>query len=120
MSSFASTGGGVCCFLSNPSAVKVLGPNPSTARGAGIHINVHPKENKIIYCSGKYVIVRSIDDQSDCFVYRGHNHAATVAKFSPNGFWVASADITGNYCNEKHSTFQTLPLVNFVCILYSR
>lgn len=81
--------------MSNPAATKILGANPSTARGSGVHLNAHPKENKIIYCSGKYVIVRSLDDPSDCFVYRGHSHPTTVAKFSPNGFWVASADLSG-------------------------
>lgn len=28
-------------------------------------------------------------------VYRGHNHAASVAKFSPSGNWVASGDASG-------------------------
>ena len=82
-------------FLSSPNLVKTIGPNPATERGSGIHINCHPRENKIIYCSGKFVIVRSLDDQSDCFVYRGHLAPTTVAKFSPNGYWVASADTSG-------------------------
>jgi WD repeat-containing protein 1 (actin-interacting protein 1) len=28
-------------------------------------------------------------------VYRGHNHATSVAKFSPSGNWVASGDASG-------------------------
>eukprot|EP00953_Heterococcus_sp_UTEX-ZZ885_P023316 12821-Heterococcus_DN1.PRE.3 len=71
-------------------------PNPSTERGNNFHLGVHPKQpSKIIYPSGKYIIVRDIDDAKAGFVYRGHNSTATVAKFSPSGCWVASADITG-------------------------
>ena len=40
-------------------------------------------------------MVRNLEDPSDCFVYHGHNHPVTVAKFSPSGYWVASADDTG-------------------------
>lgn len=70
-------------------------PNPSTERGDSFHLGAHPKESKIIYPSGKFIVVRDVVKSADCFVYRGHNAKTTVAKFSPNGFWVASADITG-------------------------
>ncbi len=86
---------GANCFLSNESNVKTIGPNPSTVRGASVHINFHPRENKIIYPSGKFFVVRNLDDPSDCFIYRGHSVTTTVAKFSPNGYWVASADSSG-------------------------
>jgi len=55
----------------------------------------HPKEPRVIYPSGKSVIVRNLEDPSDCFIYHGHNNPVTVAKFSPSGYWVASADDTG-------------------------
>ncbi|CAM9495565.1 unnamed protein product, partial [Choristocarpus tenellus] len=71
------------------------GPNPSTERGNNFHLGVHPKEPKVIYPSGKFIVVRDIENPADCFVYRGHNSKTTVAKFSPNGFWVASADTAG-------------------------
>lgn len=32
---------------------------------------------------------------ADVLVYRGHNHATSVAKFSPSGNWVASGDASG-------------------------
>jgi hypothetical protein len=70
---------------------KIIGPNPATSRGAAVHINVHPNQPRIIYPSGKFIVVKSLVDPSDCFVYRGHAFPTTVAKFSPNGFWVASA-----------------------------
>jgi hypothetical protein len=72
-----------------------MGPNPTTVRGASVTVNVHPKENRIIYPSGKFIVVRSLDDPNDCFIYRGHAFPTTVAKFSPNGYWVASADTSG-------------------------
>ena len=69
---------------------KLIAPNPTTSRGQGVHVYAHPKEPRIIYPSGRYVIVKSLIDPSDSFVYRGHTQPVTVAKFSNNGFWVAS------------------------------
>jgi hypothetical protein len=88
MASFAS---GVNAFLSSPLADKIVGPNPTTTRGCAIHINFHPTQPKIIYPSGKFIIIKNLEDPSDSFVYRAHAFPTTVAKFSPNGFWVASA-----------------------------
>jgi hypothetical protein len=31
-----------------------------------------------------------VQNPADFFVYRAHNVATSVAKFSPNGYWVAS------------------------------
>ena len=92
MSGFASAAN---AFLSSRFAEKTSGPNASTARGAGIHLNCHPTLPLIIYPSGKYIVVKNLEDPSSCFIYRGHAHPTTVAKFSPNGFWVASADSAG-------------------------
>uniref|UniRef100_A0A7S1U9R9 Anaphase-promoting complex subunit 4 WD40 domain-containing protein n=1 Tax=Phaeomonas parva TaxID=124430 RepID=A0A7S1U9R9_9STRA len=82
-------------FIADARSTGTFGSSPSTERGYNVHLGTHPKENKVIYCSGKNVVVRSIDDPSDCFVYRGHNAATTVAKFAPNGYWVCSADSSG-------------------------
>jgi WD repeat-containing protein 1 (actin-interacting protein 1) len=105
----AAFNAGANCFLSNPCAEKTLGPNPSTTRGVPLFINLHPREPKMIYprylfhqtplplltlLSGKFIVVKNIDDPSDCFIYRGHTQPTTVAKFSPNGYWVASAGIS--------------------------
>lgn len=62
--------------------------------------------------------MRDIDDAKAGFVYRGHNSTATVAKFSPSGCWVASADITGKvrvwaWDNPEHS-------LKVSCLLESR
>jgi len=82
-------------FLSSPFVTKKFAPNPSTERGVPLVINSHPKENKIVYPSGKYIVVRNLDDPNDCFIYRGHANPTTVAKWSPNGFWIASGDSAG-------------------------
>lgn len=75
--------------------VATFGGHPGTERGKTIHINSHPKEARIIYASGKLIVVKNLEDPSDCFIYRGHSYPTTVAKFSPNGYWVASADTSG-------------------------
>ena len=92
MSGFSA---GANAFLKNDALVNIDGPNPVTARGQPVVINAHPKEPRIIYPSGRFIVVRNLDDPTDCFVYRGHATNTTVAKFSPNGFWVASGDISG-------------------------
>ena len=71
--------------------MKQFGPFPMTERGVPSSLYTHPKEPRVIYPSGRSVVVRGLDDPSDCFVYHGHNHPVTVAKFSPSGYWVASA-----------------------------
>lgn len=40
-------------------------------------------------------MVKNYNNPAECFIYRGHALQATVAKFSPNGYWVASADVSG-------------------------
>ncbi|CAI4215081.1 unnamed protein product [Parascedosporium putredinis] len=45
--------------------------------------------------SGKSVFLRSIDNPADCKQYTGHTSQATVARFSPSGFYVASGDAAG-------------------------
>lgn len=39
MSNFTA---GANAFLNSPHVEKNIGPNPTTERGAGLHINVHP------------------------------------------------------------------------------
>jgi len=84
------------CFLESEFKTAIFAPNPTTTRGAGVHLNCHPKEpHRIIYASGRSIVVKNILDPKDCFVYRGHNAQTTIAKFSPSGMFVASADVSG-------------------------
>ena len=85
----------MCDFLASDGLQARLVPGPSLERGHALSVKAHPKEPKLIYCFGKYVIVRSLNDAGDNFVYRGHKHAVGAAAFAPNGFWVASGDANG-------------------------
>lgn len=100
--------------VDHPSFVSHWAPNPSTERGDNLVLGTHPKEPKIIYPSGKFIVVRDVKDPTDVFVYRGHNSKTTVAKFSPNGFWVASADITGKV-RMQHSSGRDRERVSLLC-----
>lgn len=72
-----------------------IGGSPSTVRGSGLHVNAHPREPKIIYPCGKFIVIRDLENPARSFIYRGHNFPTTVAKFSPSGYWVASCDTSG-------------------------
>ncbi|XP_068657422.1 actin-interacting protein 1-2-like [Aristolochia californica] len=68
---------------------------PSTERGRGILISGDPKSNAILYCNGRSVIIRYLDRPLEASIYGEHAYQVTVARFSPNGEWIASADTSG-------------------------
>ncbi|KAB5524543.1 hypothetical protein DKX38_022292 [Salix brachista] len=68
---------------------------PSTERGRGILISGHPKTNKILYTNNRSVLILNLDNPLDVSVYGEHGYQATVARYSPNGEWIASADVSG-------------------------
>ncbi|OMO88087.1 hypothetical protein COLO4_20464 [Corchorus olitorius] len=68
---------------------------PSTERGRGILISGDPKSNSILYCNGRSVIIRYLDRPLDIAVYGEHSYPVTVARYAPNGEWIASADVSG-------------------------
>ncbi|KAI9088638.1 hypothetical protein K1719_029752 [Acacia pycnantha] len=68
---------------------------PSTERGRGILISGDPKTNNILYCTGRSVIIRNLDNPLQVSVYGEHGYPVTVARYSPNGEWIASADVSG-------------------------
>ncbi|GER38618.1 WD-repeat protein [Striga asiatica] len=68
---------------------------PSTERGRGILLSGDPKSNSILYCNGRSVIIRHLDRPLEMQVYGEHAYPATVARYSPNGEWIASADVSG-------------------------
>ncbi|KAJ7520469.1 hypothetical protein O6H91_19G007100 [Diphasiastrum complanatum] len=69
---------------------------PVTERGRGILIAGDAKTNSIVYCNGRSVIIRSLEDPLLVDIYSEHAYAATVARFSPNGEWIASGDVSGS------------------------
>ncbi|GAB4840374.1 Actin-interacting protein 1-2 [Ancistrocladus abbreviatus] len=68
---------------------------PSTERGRGILISGDPKSNTILYCNGRSVIIRNLDNPQQVSVYGEHAYPVTVARYSSNGEWIASADVSG-------------------------
>ncbi|KAL6584491.1 Actin-interacting protein 1-1 [Orobanche minor] len=68
---------------------------PSTERGRGILISGDPKTNSILYCNGRCVIIRHLGRPLEVQVYGEHAYPVTVARYSPDGEWIASADISG-------------------------
>ncbi|KAJ1437810.1 WD40/YVTN repeat-like-containing domain superfamily [Sesbania bispinosa] len=68
---------------------------PSTERGRGILISGDPKSNRMLYTNGRSVVIMNLQNPLQVSVYGDHAYPATVARFSPNGEWVASADVSG-------------------------
>ncbi|KAH7571012.1 hypothetical protein JRO89_XS05G0240000 [Xanthoceras sorbifolium] len=68
---------------------------PTTERGRGILIAGDPKTNSILYCNGRSVLIRYLDRPLHVQVYGEHGYPVTVARYSPNGEWIASADVSG-------------------------
>ncbi|KAJ7970292.1 66 kDa stress protein [Quillaja saponaria] len=68
---------------------------PSTERGRGILISGDSKSNSILYTNGRSVVIMNLDNPLQVSVYAEHSYPATVARFSPNGEWIASADVSG-------------------------
>ena len=79
-----------------PKPVLTLAPLPTTRRGYGIQLNYLPKDDRILYGSGRLVVLRSVANPSDCLLFTEHKAAVTVATPSPSQTWVASGDDDGN------------------------
>mmetsp|Transcript_36229 Transcript_36229/g.114292 ORF Transcript_36229/g.114292 Transcript_36229/m.114292 type:complete len:510 (-) Transcript_36229:260-1789(-) len=78
-----------------PKNLAIYACAPGTTRGKPTLLGGHAESERIAYCNGRSVIVRSLRDPMDVVIYSEHQHPTTVARFSPNGEWIASGDITG-------------------------
>ncbi|KAG6888548.1 hypothetical protein C0995_007420 [Termitomyces sp. Mi166 len=67
--------------------------NPMTARGVSTKLSA--SKDKVIYTNGKTVIIRDLNNPLLSKTYSRHVHNATVARFSPSGYYCASADVNG-------------------------
>ncbi|BEJ16159.1 hypothetical protein CspHIS471_0507640 [Cutaneotrichosporon sp. HIS471] len=70
--------------------------NPTTARGESTKLDADPKGEKIVYTNGRAVIIRDLNNPSSAHAYTQHTQTATVARFSPSGYYIASGDVAGN------------------------
>ncbi|KOS20330.1 putative WD repeat-containing protein [Escovopsis weberi] len=86
---------------------RILAASPATTRGQSTPISADRKGKRIAYASGSSIFIRSIDDPADCREYTGHQYPTTVARFSPNGFKVASGDSAGTLRVWEPETIET-------------
>ena len=54
-----------------------------------------PKGETFLYCHGNSVIIRNLASPQMSDIYTQHSTQVNVAKYSPSGFYIASADKSG-------------------------
>lgn len=67
-----------------------------TERGKQTVFGTDPTGRKIVYAHGKSIFIVDLQDPSKNESYGEHSYQCTVAKYSPSGYYVASADVAGN------------------------
>ncbi|KAL1925563.1 uncharacterized protein VTP21DRAFT_446 [Calcarisporiella thermophila] len=82
--------------MSNYTKKHLFAPLPQTTRGQSVQLGGDPKGKHILYTNGKSVYVRDITNPTIATEYVGHTATATVARYSPSGYYIASADVNGN------------------------
>ncbi|XP_054721583.1 actin-interacting protein 1-like [Uloborus diversus] len=73
----------------------ILATLPRTTRGMPLVLGGDPKGKNFLYTNGNSVIIRDINDPTISDIYTEHSTQTTVAKYSPSGFYIASADQSG-------------------------
>ena len=68
---------------------------PRTQRGSGLVLHSSPDGARFVYCHGHSVVIREFDSPQYADVYTQHACDVGVAKYSPSGFYIASADKSG-------------------------
>lgn len=76
-------------------AVQCIAPLPPVERGKPFVVSGDPKGKNFLYCSGNSVVIRDINNPAIADIYTEHSTKATVAKYAPSGFYIASADKSG-------------------------
>ncbi|KAJ3182926.1 WD repeat-containing protein 1 [Gaertneriomyces sp. JEL0708] len=69
---------------------------PTTERGRPVHLGGDPKGVNFLYTNGRAVVIRNLANPEIATEYTQHTAQATVARYSPSGFYIASADVQGN------------------------
>ena len=68
---------------------------PRTERGRPLVLGGDPKGKNFLYCHANSVIIRDLANPEISDVYTQHSCQVNVAKYSPSGFYIASADKSG-------------------------
>ena len=90
----------------------LLAPLPETSRGFALKLDAHKKPRVYCYGNGRHVVVRSMDNPNSAELFSEHRFKVNVARFSPNGEWVASGGIRKGEC---FSFLPTGPELRCVC-----
>ncbi len=68
---------------------------PRTQRGLPLVLGGDPKGKNFLYPNGNSIIIRDIENPAIADIYTEHSTLTTVAKYSPSGFYICSADQSG-------------------------
>lgn len=74
---------------------KLIPPLPRVERGKSVSMDSDPNGIHLLYVSGNSVILRNLKDLSKSDMYTEHSGTVNVARYSPSGFYIASADKFG-------------------------
>jgi WD repeat-containing protein 1 (actin-interacting protein 1) len=77
------------------SLLNIFASLPRTQRGTSIVLGSDPKGKNFLYVNGNSVFIRNIENPFECDVYTEHSLPVYCAKYSPSGFYIASADQSG-------------------------
>jgi WD40 repeat protein len=69
---------------------------PQTSRGTPLVVTGDPKGKNFLYTIGNAVVIRDIQNPERAEVYSQHSVRATVARYAPSGYYIASCDVSGN------------------------
>ncbi|KPM07637.1 actin-interacting protein 1-like protein [Sarcoptes scabiei] len=68
---------------------------PRTQRGMPLVLGGDPKGKNFLYPNGNSIVIRDIENPAIADIYTEHSTMTTVAKYSPSGFYICSADQGG-------------------------
>ncbi|XP_060076955.1 WD repeat-containing protein 1-like [Ylistrum balloti] len=105
--------------VKNPVADSIFASLPRTTRGVPIILGGCPQgKHKFLYTNGNNVILRDLaNPYMDAEIITKHSTPATVAQWSPSGFYIASGDTSGKVLiwdtvNKEHLTkYEYQPIV---------
>lgn len=74
---------------------QIIACNPTVTRGQTCQLTASPDGEWLLYGAGLNLVMRNISDPSICRIFSEQQKNVTVARFSPNGQWIAAADVAG-------------------------